>query len=211
MTKTLSTVLHVMPPGSGPHTKRQRTGAFNNVSCSAFGGRQNKPKNQVTARQSLFCRTLSARAQESIANLLPFTHVWATSIPALMNKTNVIPAEISPTSLAFLDWLFFYTRETTDGMLEKNVSESFKRMKVMPLFHLFKPHSRDARRMVTRRAASPRPSGPRAFFSCPNPNPTRMPRRPHSCPCSATRFRGMRSPPSSIAFSRAASTWALSS
>ena len=49
MTKTLSTVLHVMPPGSGPHTKRQRTGAFNNVSCSAFGGRQNKPKNQVPA------------------------------------------------------------------------------------------------------------------------------------------------------------------
>ena len=54
-----------------------------------------------------------------------------------MNKTNVIPAEISPTSLAFLDWLFFYTRESTDGMLEKNVSESFKRMKVLLSSHFF--------------------------------------------------------------------------
>jgi hypothetical protein len=47
MTKTLSTVLQVMPPGSGPSMRRQRTGAFNNITCSVFGGRQGKPKQQV--------------------------------------------------------------------------------------------------------------------------------------------------------------------
>lgn len=112
-TKTLMTVMHVMPPGSGPHTRKQRTGAFNNLTCNAFGGRQTRPKKR-----------------EAIGNLLPFTHIWATALPSLMNMTNVIPAEISPTSLAFLDWLFCYVKEATDGMLEKTVSEGFKRMKV---------------------------------------------------------------------------------
>jgi hypothetical protein len=110
--KTLTTVLHVMTPGSGPHTKKQRTGAFNNISCNPFGGRQSKPKRQ-----------------EAISNLLAYTHVWATCGPALMNKAGVIPAEISPTTLGYLDWLFFYIKESTEGVLDKFVSESFKRMK----------------------------------------------------------------------------------
>ena len=114
MTKTLSTVLQVMPPGSGPSMRKQRTGAFNNITCSVFGGRQGKPKQQ-----------------EAIANFLPFTHVWATALPSLMNKTNVVPAEISPTTIALLDWIFFYTKEVTEGMLHKCVAESFKRMKVL--------------------------------------------------------------------------------
>ena len=110
--KTLTTVLHVMTPGSGPHTKKQRTGAFNNISCNPFGGRQSKPKRQ-----------------EGISNLLAYSHVWATCGPALMNKAGVIPAEISPTVLGYLDWLFFYIKESTEGVLDKHVSESFKRMK----------------------------------------------------------------------------------
>ena len=110
--KTLTTVLHVMTPGSGPHTKKQRTGAFNNISCNPFGGRQSKPKRQ-----------------EAISNLLTYPHVWATCGPALTNKAGIIPAEISPTALGYLDWLFFYIKESTDGVLDKHVAESFKRMK----------------------------------------------------------------------------------
>ena len=49
-----------------------------------------------------------------------------------MNKTNVVPAEISPTTIALLDWIFFYTKEVTEGMLQKYVAESFKRMMVTP-------------------------------------------------------------------------------
>lgn len=130
MTKTLSTVLQVspypldrqarsnntrtqvMPPGSGPSTKKRKTGPFNEVSCALYGGRQSKPKNA-----------------EGIANLLPFTHIWCTAIPALMNKTSVVSTEISPTTIALLDWIFFYTRENTEGMLHKSVAESFRRMK----------------------------------------------------------------------------------
>ena len=115
MTKTLSTVLQVMPPGSGPSMRKQKTGALNNVTCSVFGFRQ--------GRQA---------QKEGIANFLPFTHVWATAIPSLMNKTNVVPAEISPTTIALLDWIFFYTKEVTEGMLQKSVAESFKRMKASP-------------------------------------------------------------------------------
>ena len=111
MSKTLTTVIHIMPPGSAPHVKRTRTGGFNNQSCSQFGGRQNKPKRM-----------------EAIAHLLPYSHVTAT-VTILMNKAGVIPSEIAEPSLAFLDWLFFYVRETTEGMLEKHVSESFKRIK----------------------------------------------------------------------------------
>jgi hypothetical protein len=74
---------------------------------------------------------MTRAGQEAIANFLPFTHVWATAIPSLMNKTNVVPAEISPTTIAFLDWLFFYAKEVTEGMLQKSVAESFKRMKVI--------------------------------------------------------------------------------
>ena len=70
--------------------------------------------------------------QEAIANFLPFTHVWATAFPSLMNKTNVVPVEISPTTIAFLDWLFFYAKEVTEGMLQKSVAESYKRMKAGP-------------------------------------------------------------------------------
>lgn len=114
-TKTLSTVLQVMPPGSGPSMKKKRTGALNNVTCSVFGARQTRQKQR-----------------EGIANFLPFTHVWATAIPSLMNKTNVVPVEISPTTIALLDWIFFYTKEVTEGMLQKSVAESFKRMKVSP-------------------------------------------------------------------------------
>lgn len=113
MTKTLSTVLHVMPPGSGPSMRKQKTGALNNVTCSVFAGRQGRQGHR-----------------EGVANFLPFTHVWATAIPSLMNKTNVVPAEISPTTIALLDWIFFYAKEVTEGMLHKTVSESFKRMKV---------------------------------------------------------------------------------
>ena len=49
MTKTLTTVLQVMPPGSGPSTRKQKTGEFNNITCSVFGGRQGKPKQKVCA------------------------------------------------------------------------------------------------------------------------------------------------------------------
>ena len=137
MTKTLSTVLQVMPPGSGPSMRKQKTGALNNVTCSVFGFRQ--------GRQA---------QKEAIANFLPFTHVWATAIPSLMNKTNVVPAEISPTTIALLDWLFFYTKEVTEGMLQKSVAESFKRMKASA--HARGTKTRDAARCIRGRARASR-------------------------------------------------------
>jgi hypothetical protein len=102
--------------------------------------------------------------QEAIANFLPFTHVWATAIPSLMNKTNIVPVEISPTTIALLDWIFFYAKEITEGMLQKSVAESYKRMKARQLLlHyacLCPPRFTNARRRTaTRHARSPSPCG----------------------------------------------------
>jgi hypothetical protein len=102
-----------MNPGAAPFVKKRRTGAFNDVVCHAFGGRQSKPQDM-----------------ESIAYFLPYTHVWA-SIIALMNKSGVIPMEINPAVLGFLDWIFLYIKEHLTGSFECNVEESFKRMKVV--------------------------------------------------------------------------------
>lgn len=110
--KTLLAVMHVMNPGAAPFHKKRRVGAFNDVVCHAFGGRQKKPEQQ-----------------DQIAYFLPFTHVWA-SVIALMNKSGVMPMEINPSVLALLDWLFLYIKEHLSGALEQNVEESFKRMKV---------------------------------------------------------------------------------
>lgn len=169
MTKTLSTVLQVMPPGSGPSMRKQRTGALNNVTCSVFGFRQ--------GRQS---------QKEGIANFLPFTHVWATAIPSLMNKTNVVPAEISPTTIALLDWIFFYTKEVTEGMLQKSVAESFKRMKASAPCAESLPPVTDARaaarRTATRRARWPRRCGSRRSCSSASRSPTTRRRSGSSSP-----------------------------
>lgn len=145
--KTLLAVMHVMNPGAAPYMKRRKTGAFNDVVCHAFGGRQTKPVEQ-----------------EQIAYFLPYTHVWG-SVIALMNKSGVIPMEMNPSVLGFLDWVFFYVKEHMRGAFEINVEESFKRIKVcfawsLLLKLLSKPVP--AGRTATRRARWRRPCGRRS-------------------------------------------------
>jgi hypothetical protein len=46
-----------------------------------------------------------------------------------MNKMGMIPFEISKPTLALWDWLFLYIKENAEGILDRSVAESFKRMK----------------------------------------------------------------------------------
>lgn len=110
--KTLTTVMHVMPPGSEHYHKRQKVGPINNLTCSSTAGRQVMPKET-----------------DGIVNMLPFSHMWTCVIPALMNHFGVIPMNISPTTLALLDWVTLLVKESSDGIIGKDVMESFNRMK----------------------------------------------------------------------------------
>lgn len=110
--KTLSAVLEVMPPGSAPHSKKRKVGSFNDRSCNAFGGRQSVPENM-----------------DQIVNLFSYTNVWFSAMGALINKSGAVPFEINPAVLAFLDWMFYYIKEETEGLLDLFVAQSFNRMK----------------------------------------------------------------------------------
>jgi len=110
--RTLGAVLHVLVPGSAGYVKRRKVGDFNNQVCNAFGGRQCKPDNI-----------------DSIANILSFSNIWVSCMGALINKSAAIPWEINPAVLSYLDWLFFYVKEHCDGLLDKFVLQSFRRMK----------------------------------------------------------------------------------
>ena len=62
--------------------------------------------------------------------LLPLAHVLAATLVALPNRSGIIPFEIGPMSLAFLDWIFLYIRTHLASVLDLDVIESFNRMKV---------------------------------------------------------------------------------
>jgi hypothetical protein len=106
-----------MVPGSGPHLKKQRVGAFNNQTCNAFGGRQSKPDNM-----------------DFIANMFAYSNIWVTCLTSLINKSAAIPFEINPVVLSYLDWIFFFIKEHVDGILDKFVLQSFRRLLVIPVF-----------------------------------------------------------------------------
>jgi hypothetical protein len=101
-----------MVPGSGPHNKKQRTGGFNNQTCNTFGGRQNRPDNM-----------------DAIANIISYSNIWITCMGALINKSAAVPWEINPAVLSYLDWIFFFVKEHLDGILDRFVLQSFRRMK----------------------------------------------------------------------------------
>jgi len=101
-----------MVPGSEHYHKRQKTGSINNIASSSTAGRQICPKDT-----------------EGIVNMLPLTHMWACVMPALMNQFGVMPMNVSSTTLAFLDWVVCFVRESTDGILGKDIVESFQRLK----------------------------------------------------------------------------------
>lgn len=101
-----------MVPGSAPHNKRQRIGSFNNQTCNAFGARQSRPENV-----------------DQIANIFMYSNIWISCMGALINKSAAVPWEINPAVLAYLDWVFFYVKEHVEGILEKFVVQSFRRMK----------------------------------------------------------------------------------
>lgn len=110
--KTLGVVMARMPGGSGPYVKRLKTGGFNEGTSDSFGGRQSISDDQ-----------------DAIARLLQYTNLFALVMPALLNKTSILPYDISPTSLAFLDWVSTWMKLHAGGTLETTVSESFKRMR----------------------------------------------------------------------------------
>jgi hypothetical protein len=110
--KTATTVTHVMPPGSEHYHKRRRIGPINNQSSSSTSGRQ--------VRQG---------DTEAVVNIIPFSHTWTCAIPMLMNYYGVMPINIADTTLAFLDWVMFLVKDSADGVIGKDIMESFNRMK----------------------------------------------------------------------------------
>ncbi len=110
--RTLSAVIATMPPGSGPYTKKQKVGEFNDRVCNVFGSRQSKPERI-----------------DLIANVLSYSNIWASCMGALINMSGAITYEINPAVLGYLDWLFYYVREDVNGLLERFVNQSFQRMK----------------------------------------------------------------------------------
>ena len=72
--KTLGVVMHRMVPGSGPHIKRQKIGQFNETTSDAFSGRQNQ-----------------IDFQEAMVNVLMYTHNFALTLPALLNRCAGLP------------------------------------------------------------------------------------------------------------------------
>ena len=110
--KTVGVVTHRMNPGSGPPTnKRAKNGSFNQAECSSFSGRKNRTHNL-----------------ESVINVLMYTHMFALSLPALMNRSSIIPYEINPSVLGVLDWLAFWIKEHMQRSFETVVFDSYKRM-----------------------------------------------------------------------------------
>lgn len=64
-----------------------------------------------------------------IANTIAYTNIWVTCMGALINKSAAVPWEINPAVLSYLDWVFFFVKEHVDGLLDKFVLQSFRRMK----------------------------------------------------------------------------------
>lgn len=63
-----------MVPGSGPHVKRLKVGGFNQSTSDGFSGRQNKLENK-----------------DAVINLVMYTHVFSVVLPALFNRSSVLP------------------------------------------------------------------------------------------------------------------------
>lgn len=104
--------LQTLPPGSAPCTKRRKLGDFHNRTCSSFGSRQSKPEDIDT-----------------ISNVFCYSNIWVSCMGGLINKSAAIPWEINGAVLSYMDWLFFFVKEHLEGLLEKFVRQSFRRMK----------------------------------------------------------------------------------
>jgi hypothetical protein len=66
---------------------------------------------------------------ETLTNVITYSNIWAATMGALINKSAAIPWEINPAVLSYLDWIFFFIKEHADGILDKFVRQSFRRMK----------------------------------------------------------------------------------
>ena len=115
--KTMLAVIHTMVPGSAAyHGGMKGASNFNDVRCDKTQSRSRVPEKEP--RRSI------------LVKLLPLAHVLASTLVALPNRVGIIPFEISPVPLAFLDWMFLYVRTHLLGVLDTDVVESFSRMKV---------------------------------------------------------------------------------
>lgn len=110
--RTLSAVIATLVPGSAPSCKRRKLGDFHNRTCNSFGSRQSTPDNI-----------------DFVSNLFCYTNIWVSCLGGLINKSAAIPWEINPAVLSYMDWLFFFVKEHVEGLLEKFVRQSFRRMK----------------------------------------------------------------------------------
>ena len=66
---------------------------------------------------------------ETLTNVITYTNIWASCMGSLINKSAAVPWEINPAVLSYLDWIFFFIKEHADGILDKFVRQSFRRMK----------------------------------------------------------------------------------
>lgn len=77
---------------------------------------------------SLFLQNKPAN-METLTNVISYSNIWASSMGGLINKSAAVPWEINPAVLSYLDWIFFFIKEHADGILDKFVRQSFRRMK----------------------------------------------------------------------------------
>ena len=115
--KTMMTVIQTMAPGSPAYySGKYVPETFNDIRCDKTQSRAQIP--DVEPRRS------------GLVRLLPLAHVLAATLVALPNRSGIIPFEIGPITLAFLDWIFLYIRTHLASVLDLDVIESFNRMKV---------------------------------------------------------------------------------
>ena len=110
---SLGAVTAILPPGSGPHTKRRRAdGCFNSFT----------PDNSAT-------RHTRIKNKEMVAYMIPFSHTMTSIYAGIPHTLGMITFEIPAPVTEYLEWGFLYLRFHFDGIMDERVRSNFNRMK----------------------------------------------------------------------------------
>lgn len=110
---SLGAVTAILPPGSGPHTKKRRAdGCFNSFTPDNTSTRHTRIKNK-----------------EMVTYMIPFSHTMASIYAGLTHMLGMTSFEIPLPTTEFLEWGFLYLRYHFDGIMDERVRSNFNRMK----------------------------------------------------------------------------------
>jgi hypothetical protein len=110
---SLLVVTDVIFPGSATYSPKRPRLEFEHVTRDGH------------ARRS---RPLDAQIKEILAYVVTYPHIFGGYYTGLTNRLNGIPYEISPSTLAFLEWACFYAQQYAEGMMDPKVRENIARM-----------------------------------------------------------------------------------